>query len=412
MLDFSAEQPSTSDDDVCTTRNHQHASPEAEARVAANPALASDDMQGTVPQPAPAEAECAEEIALKMGQEDSAPRADDSWVEGDRVRVDGRHAIVVRDGRADDQDLAELLWRDNCEVEEVKIDRIKFYGPALHPPPGSCAEKGNALSWSLVVFLLLAAVSLYSIRKVENADYCEYGTPLPGDVTAPNSPSIMECVAIGYGFLPYLCGAGCFLVLVVRRSLWPLSLLMMALLIVVINEFVFKKLLSEDRPSESCISTKGMPSSHSMLSIGFFAYFHIEVFCKANLTSTSRWSCSDKMLLLTACWILLLPVPFTRVMLNDHSWSQVGYGAVIGTTAACCWHVLLSYCLYQYFDSICDALRGCCCCWGLGMLSGFVNDYFPLPEVQSESQAALRHECCGLLPVEKFLRCNRKRFFL
>ena len=247
MLDFSAEQPSTSDDDVCTTRNHQHASPEAEARVAATPALASDDMQGTVPQPAPAEAECSEEIALKMGQEDGAPRADDSWVEGDRVRVDGRHAIVVRDGRADDQDSAELLWRDNCEVEEVKIDRIKFYGPALHPPPGSCAEKGNALSWSLVVFLLLAAVpgssstivssdclalqvSLYSIRKVENADYCEYGTPLPGgptsavtewltnllagDVTAPNSPSIMECVAIGYGFLPYLCGAGCFLVLV------------------------------------------------------------------------------------------------------------------------------------------------------------------------------------------------------
>ena len=166
MLDFSAELPSSSDDDVCTTRNHHHASPEAkdsfDARVAATPALASDDMQlqGTVPQPAPTEEQCTEEIALKMDQDDSAARADDSWGVGDRVVVDGRHAIVVRDGRADDQDSAELLWRDNCEVEEVKIDRIKFYGPALHTTPGSCAEKGNAFSWSLVVFLLLAAVRL------------------------------------------------------------------------------------------------------------------------------------------------------------------------------------------------------------------------------------------------------------
>ena len=48
-------------------------------------------------------------------------------------------------------------------------------------------------------------------------------------------------------------------------------------LLQVMNEGIIKRLVQQDRPSGSCLHSKGMPSSHAELSVAFWFYGHLEV---------------------------------------------------------------------------------------------------------------------------------------
>eukprot|EP00658_Telonema_sp_P-2_P028915 TRINITY_DN22068_c0_g1_i12.p1 TRINITY_DN22068_c0_g1~~TRINITY_DN22068_c0_g1_i12.p1 ORF type:complete len:232 (+),score=39.55 TRINITY_DN22068_c0_g1_i12:763-1458(+) len=169
-------------------------------------------------------------------------------------------------------------------------------------------------------------------------------------------------------------------------------MLLLAGLIVVINEGLFKRVISQDRPQGSCLSSKGMPSSHAELSIGLWWYIQLEVFFKKELTSTGCWSVHNKLVVVGVVYVLLLPVPFSRVVLHDHSWAQVGVGALVGATVGTLWFVLLLYKGHQYLDRLADFLAKCKCCWGQGLFHQFVNDYYPLPDAShiSTHQQQLR----------------------
>lgn len=94
-----------------------------------------------------------------------------------------------------------------------------------------------------------------------------------GDVTAPDSPNFGEVLAIIWGYIPYVCGALCVLALVhpglgtthminlpvqiVKKTMWPLALLCVAGVIVIVNEGVVKRVVSQDRPDGSCLESKG-----------------------------------------------------------------------------------------------------------------------------------------------------------
>jgi membrane-associated phospholipid phosphatase len=126
--------------------------------------------------------------------------------------------------------------------------------------------------------------------------------------------STTTIVATLLSFLPWLLGLLVFAGSIQNgrlRQLLPLTILVM-----VANEGVLKRIFSQPRPEMSCLSSKGMPSSHSALSIAWAC-------------AVSRWP--THFLWLSA---LLVAVPWARVHVGDHTVAQVVAGGLVGTTLA------------------------------------------------------------------------------
>jgi len=77
-------------------------------------------------------------------------------------------------------------------------------------------------------------------------------------------------------------------------------------------------------------------------------------------------------------FVVLFPVPFSRVALRDHSWSQVTAGSFIG-----CFEALIFYFLLNRFGGYLDACLVEKCCLRNGKTCGicygpcFSNNYEP-----------------------------------
>lgn len=206
--------------------------------------------------------------------------------------------------------------------------------------------------------------------------HCPFGTPLPGDVTFP-SPELsvrgaVNMVAVAYSFNPYLLCATVALLTVVRRGTRELSLVCFFAIITATNELFVKRLWPQSRPYGSCLTSCGMPSSHSAISIGYFLVVVSEAVLleapardrtqrRTRLTKCQRFTVHLRELLVTlgfhqwdensrgqvkiivAYWaVMLLPVPFSRMILHDHSLGQVTMGGIVGM----CWAFVFVYLTY------------------------------------------------------------------
>jgi len=259
------------------------------------------------------------------------------------------------------------------------------------------APKFTVIFWVLVMIAAFVLLVIYAVVKVDKSD-CDHGTALPGDVTAPDDPDFGDVISMIYGYVPYVIGLVVCVLVFYRKTMWPVLILLLAGLIVIINEGFFKRVISQDRPDGSCLHSKGMPSSHAELSVGFFLYFHLECIFKPALTSTSYWTREHKIIVCGLTWFLLLPVPFTRVQLEDHSWEQVGVGALIGCSVAVGWYCLLNFWAYKHLDKVANLIGKCPCCKCCaplrdGLFHGFTNDYYPAPpnEYVKKKQIKLRN---------------------
>merc|ERR1712232_821900 len=107
---------------------------------------------------------------------------------------------------------------------------------------------------------------------------CPYGQALPGDVTLPKHPTILACVSVFYGFIPYLVAAGAVVEFILKRGTRNLSFIMCGYVtfIVGLGELIFKRIVQQARPTYTCLHSCGMPSSHSTLAVGYFALMFID----------------------------------------------------------------------------------------------------------------------------------------
>lgn len=284
------------------------------------------------------------------------------------------------------------------------------------------------------------------------AHQCPYGTALLGDVTWPSPPHGLETivqpldlllfVAVVYSYVPYIVAArvilGCLFGMiigypedvgivdfggsltrsfsggsattrpaVVRRRYCgtrQLSVLLWLIFTIVILEGLLKPLCREPRPgsmmqlttytgtySGSCLSSCGMPSSHSALALGWFMLLFLDtIFRVRPLEITGRpagrelglnratfwkqelrnlqeiamhlwqmglrpWATKDELthhefVSYVSLWFLLMvPVPFMRVVLNDHSVSQVVVGMLVGILLALVWWRLTRWFQRRYY---------------------------------------------------------------
>ena len=132
-----------------------------------------------------------------------------------------------------------------------------------------------------------------------------------------------------------------------------------------INELI-KLGFNQNRPYGTCLTSKGMPSSHSAVAIALFLYLVFDAAYRVKPSKTdicgscsSSWETVKKMAkgwfvlpfgsmtqtelfaYVTIWAILLFPVPVSRILLNDHSPSQAMAGIFVGIIAVSIWFPLV-----------------------------------------------------------------------
>lgn len=223
---------------------------------------------------------------------------------------------------------------------------------------------------------------------------------VPEDIAMMVEPiTFLKILAVIYGYLPLLPVAFVLLDSAINREtranlkMWVLetnggqmrpSILRRAKTSTKPNEAIVKKLVAEPRPGSmmelrgrngllegSCVETCGMPSSHAAISMGWFTLSILDAISR---TDTSRDNFDDTGasrdvlvaeqrkwgdFIRNFCWIpwvektdltvrefisivlywclLLVPVPFMRVVLRDHTESQAFAGCILGMTLAMVW---------------------------------------------------------------------------
>lgn len=147
------------------------------------------------------------------------------------------------------------------------------------------------------------------------------------------------------------------------------------ILVIILSEVLWKQVDPESRPDGSCLKSCGMPSSHAALSIGLLfvviANGTLIGFKPNNDTETpNSWKSivypttgafatqgSYIFIAFLFTWfIVLLPIPFARVILNDHSIQQVIVGSLIGLIQGVVWMLLTSYLIPPKNGSIIPSL--------------------------------------------------------
>ena len=178
------------------------------------------------------------------------------------------------------------------------------------------------------------------------------------DITVPHGASLAEMVAVLYSFVPWVvCGyimCGAFY----KRTSTLLAGMTYVASVVLVNEVLVKRSFPQRRPLASCLSSPGMPSSHSLLAMGLLAWVLLELLERG--VKSWNW------LFATA---ILLPVPPARVVLQDHSLEQVTAGSLFGLATA-----LL---FYSFIRSRAARSMEMWCAHPFAKRIGIVNDYTP-----------------------------------
>ncbi len=140
------------------------------------------------------------------------------------------------------------------------------------------------------------------------------------EISIPDSRDTITVLAVLLSFVPWVAGFGIVVAGFQSTAGSRLRLLMVLTIgLIVVNEALLKRVVSQPRPPESCLKSKGMPSSHSALSVAW----------AVTLLIYPQRTLRDKI-----CAVTLLSVPWARVQVGDHTPSQVIAGSALGLIAA------------------------------------------------------------------------------
>lgn len=198
----------------------------------------------------------------------------------------------------------------------------------------TCAPLGVACVQSACGYKLARGIDL-SVSGASNP----LGSSTPTDVKAG--------FMIFWSLVPYGMFFCLFAAFLFAGDTTSLSFILLLGLLVIVNEGILKHSINQRRPQGSCLYFKsyGMPSGHATTSIGMLTNLLLETWIDrpyicggvSRIVFSFRNRCLFSVLLL----VLLLPVPFSRVVLNDHYISQVAIGSAEGLILAVAWFLFM-----------------------------------------------------------------------
>jgi len=186
--------------------------------------------------------------------------------------------------------------------------------------------------------------------------------------------------------------------LIIRRGTRQLLAMLVVGLGILVNECFVKPLVSQPRPDQSCLTSCGMPSSHSLLSIGLLTLVTTDTILRIAssrgqlpsatfeqaplLTLTPVWpkpaiSSGEATVFLSIWWIILFPIPFMRVAIHDHSALQATVGSLIGLSVALVMLMAFQWWLNRHAPPIGDRCIG----------NLLLHNYWPLRHCVGDSSS-------------------------
>mmetsp|Transcript_53080 Transcript_53080/g.116219 ORF Transcript_53080/g.116219 Transcript_53080/m.116219 type:complete len:301 (+) Transcript_53080:364-1266(+) len=187
----------------------------------------------------------------------------------------------------------------------------------------------------------------------ESGESCPYGSGVHipfGSFTAPPSPGLSVLIAEFYSVLPFFAVLVNVFLICKRRRPREVLWLLFSVANVTFNQSM--QLFSGQHRPASCLTSCGMPSGHSCYAIGLLLFVLLwdsvaRVPTGDEPTEDERRTCRGALL---TCF--LLPVPWARVHLGDHSERQVFVGSAIGAVGAAVWLVILGPCCEAFLDKV------------------------------------------------------------
>jgi len=190
---------------------------------------------------------------------------------------------------------------------------------------------------------------------------CPYGhqvwLPFVG-FTLPFELSPLNLLACCYSILPFVAMCANVVLVVKRRRprelLWILFVLSMNL----VNEML-KSAFGKPRPGESCLKSCGMPSGHASYAIGLFVFVLLwdSVSRSVEDSELAQERKPRKGIHVALFALALLPIPWSRVQLGDHSRSQVVAGSFVGLLGALAWLLCLGPCCEAFLEKVLRRVR-------------------------------------------------------
>eukprot|EP00434_Breviolum_minutum_P024902 symbB.v1.2.021993.t1/scaffold1933.1/size95709/2 len=167
---------------------------------------------------------------------------------------------------------------------------------------------------------------------------CPFGVKagiLMGTWTWPNEGATwIHYVAAFYSFMPMTLIFAILLLGLWTRGLREVLAFIFQFLCLIVM-YILKMIIKQPRPEGSCSISCGMPSGHTLETIGTFVWICLEM-CYASTISSRQ-----KGVVIGVAGLLLIPTGWSRTVLHDHSWEQVAMGALCGTLLAISWYALL-----------------------------------------------------------------------
>mmetsp|Transcript_27996 Transcript_27996/g.73843 ORF Transcript_27996/g.73843 Transcript_27996/m.73843 type:complete len:687 (-) Transcript_27996:213-2273(-) len=236
---------------------------------------------------------------------------------------------------------------------------------------------------------------------------CPYGWAGPGGVTWPDwklaqknnvtalldsgSGPLLYNASVVFCYIPYVVALWACVVLVLRRGTRELHFVLF-IAIATGSTTLLKMSSVQARPEQSCLSSCGMPSSHSALAVGFFMlhffdfmtrarpvlpsfygdmsigpdprrWLHhlCEVYVTSSLSAWDEITHAQQLMHLAGWMCILLPVPLARIVVHDHSPLQVFAGMFMGFTIATVWVFIIYTLQHRYNHRLGHVLLGCRC---------------------------------------------------
>ena len=148
---------------------------------------------------------------------------------------------------------------------------------------------------------------------------------------SPHEDTPIARLMVFYSLVPYGMAFLYFLWVIITRSTMGLIFMLLLGVVTVLNEFILKKIIKQQRPPGSCLygHSYGMPSGHAATT---FAILTATLF--ETLWDRPRIPVYRKVITCFVALFLFAPVPYSRVYLSDHWPAQVAWGCVLGTAVA------------------------------------------------------------------------------
>ena len=180
--------------------------------------------------------------------------------------------------------------------------------------------------------------------------YCGCGVL---DVTIPVDWTLLTLLGFLWSFVPYVFASTLLFSFSKRRTTSALILLLSSCLVLFLNEVVLKSALALPRPSASCLTSYGAPSSHATLSslwltfLVLEAIFHDSYVDRFSLT----FSRGPKPRYYVVSWVAVFgPVLPARVLTNDHTFLQSLSGFLTGLLLGVLLFLSLHYLFARYLN--------------------------------------------------------------